>query len=194
MTQFDPGSRRINSPSTPAVSEPTTVRRVTDRGHVDPVPHVDTVSSAPTAPTVPAAPTSDSHPTQPTGPVHQGEHRSAAKTSAAAVFGLVFGLAALFCALTALLSPVAVVFGVLGLVLALVGLRMAKRPGVTGKGVAIGGLVTALLGLVLGGAILAGVTAVLNNGSQLDRIERAVETARAKLPTAGEVRDRVPGQ
>jgi len=39
-----------------------------------------------------------------------------AKTSAAAVFALVFGLAALFCALTAILSPAAVVFAVLGLI------------------------------------------------------------------------------
>ena len=47
-----------------------------------------------------------------------------AKTIAAAVFALVFGLAALFCALTAILSPAAVVFAVLGLLLAVVGLRM----------------------------------------------------------------------
>ncbi len=37
---------------------------------------------------------------------HRPESRPA-KTSAAAVFSLVFGLAALFCALTAILSPVA---------------------------------------------------------------------------------------
>jgi len=56
-----------------------------------------------------------------------------AKTSAAAVFALVFGLAALFCALTAILSPAAVVFAVLGLILAVAGLKMANKPGVTGK-------------------------------------------------------------
>ena len=129
-------------------------------------------------------------------PVPAVETRPArpAKTSAAAVFALVFGLAALFCALTALLSPAAVVFGVLGLILAVIGLKMAKRPGVTGKGVAIGGLVTALLGLILGGVILGGLVSVLNNKSQLDRIQSYLDDARAKLPTSQQVRDSLPGQ
>ncbi len=117
-----------------------------------------------------------------------------AKTSAAAVFALVFGLAALFCALTAILSPAAILFGVVGLVLAVVGLKMAKRQGVTGKGVAIGGLVTSLLGLILGGVVLGGLAAVVNNPAQLDRIQRYIDDARADLPSTQEVRDKVPGQ
>ena len=136
-------------------------------------------------------------PVQPTArPEPAVETRPArpAKTSAAAAFALVFGLAALFCALTALLSPVAIVFGILGLILAFAGLKMAKRPGVTGRGVAIGGLVTALLGLILGGVILGGLTAVVNNKSQLDRVQRYLDDARAKLPTSQQVRDNVTGQ
>ena len=117
-----------------------------------------------------------------------------AKTSAAAVFGLVFGLAALFCALTGILSPAAILFGLIGLVLAVVGLKMAKRVGVTGKGVAIGGLVTSLLGLVLGGVVLAGLTAVVNNEQQLDRIQNYIDDARAELPSTDEVRENIPGQ
>jgi hypothetical protein len=54
-----------------------------------------------------------------------------AKTSAATVFALVFRLAAPFCALTTILSPAAVVFAALGLILALAGLKMAKKTGVT---------------------------------------------------------------
>ena len=117
-----------------------------------------------------------------------------AKTSAAAVFGLVFGLAALFCALTGILAPAAVLFGVIGLILAIVGVKMAKRIGVTGKGVAIGGLVTSLLGLVLGGVVLAGVTAVVNDQKQLDRIQNYIDDARADLPSTDEVKDKIPGQ
>lgn len=49
------------------------------------------------------------------------------------MFALVFGPAALFCALTAILSPAALVLGVIRLILAFVGLKMAKKPGVTGK-------------------------------------------------------------
>jgi len=118
----------------------------------------------------------------------------AAKTSAAAVFALVFGLAALFCALTAILSPAAVLFGIIGLILAVAGLKMAKRPGITGKSVAIGGLVTALLGLILGGFVIGGLATVLNNKSQLDRIQSYLDKQQAKLPSAGEVRNSIPGQ
>lgn len=116
-----------------------------------------------------------------------------AKTSAAAVLGLVFGLAALFCALTGILAPAAIVFGLIGLVLAVVGLKMAKRVGVTGRGVAIGGLVTALLGIVLGGVVLAGITAVVNDQKQLDRVQRYIDDARADLPSTDEVKDKLPG-
>jgi len=117
-----------------------------------------------------------------------------AKTSAAAVFALVFGLAALFCALTAILSPAAVVFAVLGLILAVAGLKMAKKPGVTGKGVAIGGLVTALLGLLLGGVVIGGLAAVVNDKTQLDRIQHYIDNARAKLPSTQQVRNQLPAK
>lgn len=105
------------------------------------------------------------------------------KTSAAAVFGLVFGLSALFCALTAVLSPVAVVFGLLAVVLSVIGLRKAKRWNVTGRGVAIGGLVLGVLGLLIGGTLLAGLTTVLNDQRQVDRIERRLNDLKENLPT-----------
>lgn len=117
-----------------------------------------------------------------------------AKTSAAAVFGLVFGLAALFCALTGILAPAAVLFGVVGVILAVIGVKMAKRIGITGRGVAIGGLVTSVLGLVLGGVVLAGVTAVVNNQKQLDRVQRYIDDARSNLPSTDEVKNKIPGQ
>ncbi len=117
-----------------------------------------------------------------------------AKTSAAVAFALVFGLAALFCALTAILSPAAVVFAVLGLILAVAGLKMANKPGVTGKGVAIGGLVTALLGLILGGVVIGGLAAVVNDKTQLDRIQHYIANARAKLPSTQQVRNQLPAK
>jgi hypothetical protein len=114
-----------------------------------------------------------------------------AKTSAAATFALVFGLAALFCALTGILSPAAVVLGLIGLVLAIAGFKMTKRLGVTGKGLAIGGLVTSLLGLLLGAAVIAGAAAFVNDEANLDRIQGFVDDARAKLPSGSEVTDTV---
>lgn len=115
-----------------------------------------------------------------------------AKTSAAAVFSLVFGLAALFCALTAILSPAAVLFGLIGIVLGIVGLKMAKRPGVTGKGVAIGGLVTAVLGLLLGAAVIAGASVLVNDEQRLDQLQTEIEELRQDLPSTSELREELP--
>jgi len=107
-----------------------------------------------------------------------------AKTSAAAVFGLVFGLAALFCAATAILAPAALVLGIIGLVLSVVGIAMSRRPHVTGRGVAIGGLLTALLGLILSGALLAGAAFFLNDRSSVNRLNTQIHKLEKKLPTA----------
>ena len=115
-----------------------------------------------------------------------------AKTSAAAVFALVFGLAALFCALTAILSPAAVVFGIIGLVLGVVGLKMAQRVGVTGKGVALGGLVTAVLGLLLGGAVLGGLSALVNDERRLDQLQNRIDDLRTQVPSTDELRQELP--
>ena len=114
------------------------------------------------------------------------------KTSAAAVFALVFGLAALFCALTAILSPVAVVFGILGIILGIAGLSMSKRPGVTGRGVAIGGLVTAVLGLLIGGAVIAGLSALVNDEQRLDQLQNRIDDLRTEVPSTDELRSELP--
>ena len=123
-----------------------------------------------------------------TGTDHGTGH---AKTSAAAVFALVFGLAALFCALTGILSPAAVLFGIIGIVLGVVGLKMAKRVGVTGKGVAIGGLVTAVLGLLLGGAVIAGLSALVNDEQRLDQLQNRIDDLRDDVLTPEQARDAV---
>jgi hypothetical protein len=104
------------------------------------------------------------------------------KTSAAAVFSLVFGLTSLFTALLALLAPVAVVLGLIGLVLGIVGIRKAKQINVTGKGVAIGGLVLSVIGLLLGIALLIGVTIFVNLVG-LDQLEQRIQDLRGQIPT-----------
>lgn len=71
-----------------------------------------------------------------------------AKTSAAATFGLIFGLSALILALSVLLSPVGLVLGIIGIVVAAFGIKMAGKPGVTGKAVAITGLVMSVLAVL----------------------------------------------
>lgn len=103
------------------------------------------------------------------------------KTSAAAAFSLVFGLSALFTALLALLAPLAVLFGLIGLILGVVGMKKAKQIDVTGRGVAIGGIVLSVLGLLLGTALLVGATIFVNTGG-LDQLEQRIQDVRGELP------------
>ncbi|HWG94947.1 MAG TPA: DUF4190 domain-containing protein [Mycobacteriales bacterium] len=126
-------------------------------------------------------------------PAERHEVRSLpAKTSAGAAFALVFGLASLFCALTGILAPAAILFGLIGIVLGIAGRKMAGRPGVTGRGVATGGLVTAVLGLLLGLAVAIGL-AVYVNDQGLDGIQQRLDDARTSLPTGSEVVETIPG-
>jgi len=178
-TPRDPdGSSRIDSgPSHPAT---TTGADVTNR--MTGAPSYDQTTSR-TQETVRPAPVQHTDTLHTPAPAGLGHY----KTSAAAAFALVFGLAALFCALTAILSPAAVVFGIIGIILGIAGMKMAKRPHVTGRGVAIGGLVTAVLGLLLGGAVIGGATAIVNNQKALDRISTQVDKLKADLPSGNEV-------
>ncbi|MFC7550504.1 DUF4190 domain-containing protein [Plantactinospora sp. GCM10030261] len=106
---------------------------------------------------------------------------TAAKTSAAAALALVFGVSALFSVLTAILAWIGVVLAIVGIVLGIVGLRMAKRPGVTGRGVATGGLVLSVIALLLGLALGAGITTFLNNEDAVDRLQQQVDDLRDRL-------------
>ena len=105
-----------------------------------------------------------------------------ARTSVAAVFALVFGVAAVFSVLTVILSPLGLVLGVIGLILGVVGLRMARRPGITGKGVASGGVVLSVVAVLVAIAFAVGVVTVLNNQSAVDRLQHQVQNLRDKLP------------
>ena len=80
------------------------------------------------------------------------------------------------------------VFGIIGIVLGVVGLKMAKRVGVTGKGVAVGGLVTAVLGLLLGGAVIGGLSALVNDEQRLDQLQNQIDDLRDQVPSTDEVR------
>ncbi|MET8550366.1 hypothetical protein ABZ356_11835 [Micromonospora zamorensis] len=110
-------------------------------------------------------------------------HRSSttAKTSAAATFALVFGVAGLLSVLTAILAWIGLVLGIIGIILGIVGLKMARRPGVTGRGVAIGGLVLSILAVLIGLGLAAGITTFVNNDSAVDRLQQQVDDLRDKL-------------
>lgn len=105
-----------------------------------------------------------------------------ARTSAAAAFALAIGVAALLCVLTVILSPVGLVLSILGVILGIIGMRAGKKLGITGRGVAIAGLVLSALALIASIAFAAGAVTVLNNDKAVDRIEQQLDKARDKLP------------
>ncbi|MEH1058428.1 hypothetical protein AB0I37_08785 [Micromonospora purpureochromogenes] len=104
-----------------------------------------------------------------------------AKTSAAATFALVFGVAALFSVLTAILAWIGLLLGIIGVILGIVGLKMSRRPGVTGRGVAIGGLVLSVLAVLLGLALAAGISTFVNDEGAVDRLQQQVDDLRDRL-------------
>ncbi|WP_299036947.1 hypothetical protein [uncultured Pseudokineococcus sp.] len=110
-----------------------------------------------------------------------------AKTSAAATFALVFGLSALLSFLTLVLAPLALVLAVIGILLGVAGLTMTKRRGVTGKGLAIAGLVMSVLVLLLGLLGVIGVSTFLNDDQAVERLEQRVEQLRDQVPTDVEI-------
>ncbi|CAN5309876.1 hypothetical protein BH20ACT8_BH20ACT8_14630 [soil metagenome] len=99
-----------------------------------------------------------------------------AKTSAAAAFALVFGLSALICAVAVISAPVAVLFGIIAIILGVVGRGRAKREWhVTGSGVAMSGIILGVLGLLLGGLIIAGVATFLSNPELQQDLRQQIE-------------------
>ncbi len=111
------------------------------------------------------------------------EHRiKRAKTSAAAATALAIGAAAFVLTLLVLFFPVALILGVIGLLLGIVGFRATKKPGITGKGVALVGILLSLVSIVFGAVYAAGVVTVLNDEAAVNRIEQQVENLRDRLP------------
>ena len=116
------------------------------------------------------------------------EHRiRPARTSVAAALALAFGVSALTCVLSVVLFPIAFVLGIIGLVLGVVGFKMAKRVGITGKGIALSGLLLSLVSVVLAGTVALGITTVLNDDRAVSRLEEEVEDLRGQLPSDIEV-------
>lgn len=94
-----------------------------------------------------------------------------AKTSPVAAFALVFGLAGFIFALTGVLSPLAILFGIVGIVLGVMGRKKGLQPQLTGKGVATGGLVLAVLALLLGIIVVVGTVIGLSSPSVLGPVQ-----------------------
>lgn len=78
------------------------------------------------------------------------------RTSTPAVFALALGLCSLLFALLPALAAVAVVLSLAALTCGAVGMTQGRRPGFTGRGVAIVGVLLAVAGLILSSPTMAG--------------------------------------
>ena len=76
---------------------------------------------------------------------------------------------------------------IIGIILAVVGYRMTKRVGVTGRGVATGGLVLSVIALLLAITAAIGITTFLNNQAPVDRLNPQVQQMQDKLPEKIEI-------
>lgn len=110
------------------------------------------------------------------------EYRKKARTSTAAAFALAISSAAAVLTLLAVFFPIAPILGVIGLLLGIVGIRAAKRPDITGRGVCVSAIVLSLFSIVMGVLFAAGVVTVLNDQNAVNRIERQVENLHDRLP------------
>jgi hypothetical protein len=93
------------------------------------------------------------------------------RTSGLAVFGLVLGMTAVYAALSGRLAPVGVAAGVLGLLFSVAGMSATRRRGVTGRGVALFGLVASIVGVVFAILAMNGVASWLNGDA--DQVAQA---------------------
>lgn len=99
------------------------------------------------------------------------------KTSTAAAFALAFGVSALITSITVVLAPVGVLLGIIALLLGAVGRRKAALPHLTGKGVAVGGIVTGVLGLLIGITVIAGAAALWSDEGAVAELEQRLQDA-----------------
>ncbi|MGH8909113.1 MAG: hypothetical protein ACRD0K_22130 [Egibacteraceae bacterium] len=110
----------------------------------------------------------------------RGPVTTRAKTSAAAALALVFGLSAL---VSWFVPPLAILFGVFALILGIAGIGKADGYLVTGKSVAVSGLILGALGLLLSLGVIAGLASFLANEQNLDQIESQLQDLRDQIPT-----------
>lgn len=110
------------------------------------------------------------------------ERTKPARTSIAAAFALAIGVAALVCALVIVLGPIALIAGIVGIALSIFGIRNGGKNGITGRGMATAALIISIAAVVLGGAIVAGVSTVLTDSAAVDRLENQLNQWRDRLP------------
>lgn len=103
---------------------------------------------------------------QPSGAAPDGEGNGPA------IGALICGIAAL---VLFLLFPLAIILGIVAIILGVVGIRRARQPAAGRKGMAVAGLITGGIGLVLALVVLSGFAVMMNNPEVRDSFERLRE-------------------
>ncbi|MEE8600697.1 hypothetical protein [Euzebya tangerina] len=105
-----------------------------------------------------------------------------AVTGTSATLALVFGLGAVIAALAPAFTPLAVLLGLLSLLLGIVGLVSTRKPNVTGRALAVIGLLLGLLGAGVGAAAIAGYPIDgVNDQSTADDLQRNGQDIRDQI-------------
>ncbi|HVM00487.1 MAG TPA: DUF4190 domain-containing protein [Egibacteraceae bacterium] len=92
-----------------------------------------------------------------------------------AIASLVCGIIALLLSWIPLINVLALILAIVAVVTGVMGIRRANQPGVGQKGLAIGGLVTGILGALLSVAILLAVFAAFSDPQFREPFERLME-------------------
>jgi hypothetical protein len=108
----------------------------------------------------------------PDTPATEPERWRRARTSVPAVFGLLCSVSGAFAALTAVLAPVAFVLGGLGIVLSVLALFTAHKPHVSGRLLAVVGIVLGLGAVALAGVEHVGTVSWLSSNNQPQRLHQ----------------------
>lgn len=97
------------------------------------------------------------------------------QSNGVAIAALVCGIIALILSWIPLINLLSVVLGIAAIVTGVMGIRRAADPGVGQKGLAVGGLVTGVIALLLSLLILVGMASILSDPDVRDTFDRLRE-------------------
>lgn len=98
-----------------------------------------------------------------------------ASSNGFAIAALVCGIIALLLSWIPVINILALVLGIAAVICGVVGMRRAAQPGVGQRGIAVGGLVTGIVAILLSVLIFVGLVAVFSDPEVREPIERIFE-------------------
>jgi hypothetical protein len=99
----------------------------------------------------------------------------AQQSNGVAIAALVCGIVALVLCWIPVINLLSIALGLVAVILGIVGLRKARDPGVGGNGLAVGGLVTGVVGLLVAVLILSQIVRALSDPEVRDLFDQMLE-------------------